>query len=61
LVPGFTEKYQVHDLVYYDIGDDIKSAIGREKQLKKWNRKWKIELIEKNNPKWDDLYNRLIN
>jgi len=61
LVPGFTEKYQVHDLVYYDIGDDIKSAIGREKQLKKWNRKWKIELIEKDNPKWKDLANDWYN
>ncbi|MCX6723645.1 MAG: GIY-YIG nuclease family protein [Candidatus Staskawiczbacteria bacterium] len=56
LVDGFTKKYNVHNLVYYKETSDVKSAIGREKQLKKWNRKWKLELIEKENPNWKDLY-----
>jgi putative endonuclease len=47
---GFTQKYDVHSLVYFEVADDIHSAIRREKQIKKWNRAWKIELIEKNNP-----------
>lgn len=59
LVDGFTKKYQVHSLVYYEVTNDIESAIRREKQLKKWKRKWKIELIEKNNPIWKDLYDDL--
>jgi len=60
LTEGFTKKYQVHNLVYYEIVQDIESAIKREKQLKKWDRKWKLELIEKNNPEWNDLYNQII-
>ena len=56
IIDGFTKKYNIHKLVYYEITDDIESAIRREKQLKKWNRKWKINLIEKNNPEWIDLY-----
>ena len=52
---GFTDKYKVHHLVYYETTGDIESAIQREKQLKKWNRKWKLELIEKMNPEWNDL------
>ena len=60
LVEGFTKKYQVHTLAYYEIADSIESAITREKQIKKWNRKWKLELIEKNNPNWKDLYQDLI-
>ena len=56
LVEGFTKKYTVHQLVYYEETSDIKSAIEREKRLKKWERKWKIELIEKHNPQWKDLY-----
>ncbi len=59
LIEGFTKKYNIHDLVYYEEYDDIELAIQREKNIKKWNRKWKIKLIEKDNPKWDDLYNRL--
>lgn len=59
LVEGFTKKYQVHMLVYFEESNDIISAIVREKQLKKWKRKWKIELIEKSNPAWKDLYNEL--
>jgi putative endonuclease len=57
--PGFTEKYHVHTLVYYEHAENIVSAIEREKQLKKWNRKWKLELIEKENPEWRDLYPEL--
>jgi putative endonuclease len=56
LVEGFTKKYGVHQLVYYEKTEEAKSAIQREKQLKKWNRSWKIELIEKMNPEWKDLY-----
>ena len=56
IIDGFTKKYSIHKLVYYEITDDIESAIRREKQLKKWNRKWKMNLIENSNPKWIDLY-----
>ncbi len=56
LVDGFTNKYHIHMLVYFEVTEDIDSAISREKQLKKWNRSWKIALIEKNNPEWLDLY-----
>jgi putative endonuclease len=60
LVEGFTKKYGVHKLVYYEQTESVYSAIQREKQLKKWNRSWKIELIEKLNPDWDDLYDKII-
>jgi len=60
LVEGFTHKYTVHNLVYFEVTESIESAIMREKQLKKWNRDWKIRLIEKNNPAWNDLYPELI-
>ena len=53
---GFTKKYFVKRLVYYEIFEDPSEGIKREKCLKKWNRKWKIELIEKYNPEWIDLY-----
>lgn len=53
---GFTKKYSVHRLVYFEVHQDVKEAITREKQIKKWNRAWKIQLIEKTNPHWDDLY-----
>ncbi len=59
LIEGFTQKYNIHMLVYYEQCDDIESAIIREKQLKKWNRRWKLELIEKENPRWRDLYEKL--
>jgi len=59
-VEGFTKQYGVHDLVYYEHTGDIESAIGREKQIKKWNRSWKKRLIEEFNPDWNDLYNSLI-
>jgi putative endonuclease len=55
-VPSFTEKYDVSVLVYFEQFDDAENAIKREKQLKKWNRAWKVRLIEENNPNWDDLY-----
>ena len=61
LIEGFTKKYNVHQLIYFEQTNDIESAIKREKQLKKWNRKWKLELIEKQNPKWNDLYEEIIN
>ena len=60
LIDGFTKKYGVHRLVYYEQYDDVVNAIQREKQLKKWNRQWKIELIEKENLEWKDLYLQLI-
>lgn len=59
LVEGFTSKYGVHMLVYYEVAGDIRSAITREKQLKKWNRGWKLRLIESFNPTWRDLYEDL--
>jgi len=55
ITEGFTKKYSVHLLVYYESYPDIKLAIEREKNLKKWNRSWKIQLIEKANPLWNDL------
>ena len=56
---SFTGKYNVNLLVYYEIFGSIREAIVREKQMKKWNREWKIKLIEKENPVWRDLYNDL--
>ena len=53
--PGFTNKYNVSTLVYYEIHEKIREAIKREKQMKKWKRRWKIELIESINPEWADL------
>jgi len=60
IVEGFTEKYDVDKLVYYEIHGTIGSAILREKQMKQWNRAWKIKLIEKDNIKWNDLYENLF-
>jgi len=56
LVEGFTKQYGVHTLVYYELHADMVNAMQREKQMKKWNRAWKIELIEKENPEWVDLW-----
>jgi putative endonuclease len=53
---GFTQKYKVHQLVYFEQHQEILAAITREKQLKKWNRAWKLALIEKANPDWRDLW-----
>jgi len=55
VVPGFTQRYGVSLLVWYEIHDDIDSAIVREKQIKGWNRAWKLRLIEKDNSGWNDL------
>jgi putative endonuclease len=54
--PGFTERYDVAKLVYFEQFDDPENAIKREKRIKKWNRAWKIRLIEEFNPNWEDLY-----
>jgi putative endonuclease len=56
---GFTRRYHVCLLVHFEVFRDIRDAILREKRLKKWNRAWKIELIEKTNPRWEDLYRQL--
>ena len=56
LVQGFTRRYGVHTLVWYEAHGNPSTAIHREKQIKKWNRAWKIRLIEEMNPNWDDLY-----
>ena len=55
LVEGFTKKYDVHQLVYYEVHLDIREVILREKRIKKWNRQWKINLIEQSNPHWINL------
>jgi putative endonuclease len=60
LVTGFTKKYNVHQLVYFEIHYDVREAILREKRLKKWCRNWKLNLIEKDNPNWLDLYYELV-
>ena len=59
-VPGFTAKYGVKLLVYYEVHESAESAIQREKQIKKWNRTWKLQLIEKNNPTWRDLFKEVV-
>src|SRR5437773_10896814 len=56
LVAGFTKKYHVHKLVYYEVHGDVNEAILREKQMKKWRRDWKINLIERDYPQWLDIY-----
>jgi putative endonuclease len=60
VVSGFSKQYNLDKLVYYEIHDTIELAIQREKQLKNWHRQWKIELIEKNNPNWNDLYESIV-
>jgi len=60
LIEGFTQKYGAHHLVWFELHEDINVAIAREKQLKRWNRAWKIRLIEKTNSGWNDLYDRLL-
>ncbi|AUD79607.1 endonuclease [Kangiella profundi] len=59
-VEGFTKKYEVHQLVYYEQHESSYSAIQREKRLKEWKRKWKLDLIEGMNPEWKDLYDEII-
>ena len=60
VIEGFTKKYHVHQLVYYEVHHDVKQGISREKRMKKWKRQWKIRLIEQFNPHWEDLYDSLI-
>jgi putative endonuclease len=59
IVPGFSAKYDVDRLVWYEAYGDVTGAIRREKQIKKWKRDWKIALIEADNPDWSDLYDRI--
>ncbi len=59
VIPGFTKKYNVNKLVYFEHFKNINDAIQREKQLKKWNRSWKNDLINKTNPKWIDLHKKI--
>jgi putative endonuclease len=60
VVEGFTKRYSVHDLVWFELHDSMESAIGREKLLKKWRRQWKLNLIESMNPYWRDLFPNLL-
>ena len=60
LVKGFTREYGVHILVYFEQIEDVEQAILTEKKIKRWRRKWKLELIEKQNPKWRDLYVEIL-
>ena len=60
-VEGFSKKYNVQKLVWFEQHENAESAIAREKQIKKWNRDWKIRLIEETNPYWNDLYPSIIN
>jgi putative endonuclease len=60
MVPGFTRQYGVHRLVWFDSTPDVRAAIAREKQIKKWRRAWKLDLIERSNPDWVDLYEGLL-
>jgi putative endonuclease len=60
LIGGFSKKYNVDRLVYYETTEDVESAILREKRLKKWKRQWKVELIEQKNPNWKDLYYEIV-
>ena len=59
LVEGFTKRYRVHSLVWFEATENVSAAILREKQIKKWSRRWKLELIEKENPRWLDLYDSI--
>jgi len=59
LVEGFTKTYSIKQLVWFEFHEDFLSAIAREKQLKKWNQLWKLELIEQFNPTWRDLWDEL--
>tara|TARA_B100001964_G_scaffold224301_1_gene271000 strand:- start:370 stop:657 length:288 start_codon:yes stop_codon:yes gene_type:complete len=60
MIDGFTKRYKVHKLVYYEETNDVNEALLREKRLKKWNRQWKLRLIEEANPYWKDLYEELV-
>ncbi len=60
MVEGFSKRYDVHRLVWYELHETMESAIQREKQMKEWKRKWKLELIESVNPEWQDIYYQII-
>jgi putative endonuclease len=60
MVEGFTKRYGVHQLVWYELHESMESAIEREKRLKEWKRKWKMGLIESINPNWEDLYQTIV-
>jgi putative endonuclease len=60
LIPGFSARYDVKRLVWFETYEDIRDAIAREKDIKKWRREWKINLIERDNPEWLDLYRELV-
>ncbi len=60
LAEGFTKRYKVHHLVWYELHETMESAIQRERQMKEWKRKWKLGLIEKMNPTWKDLYDDIV-
>ena len=59
IIEGFTQKYNVKTLVFYEVHDNVESAIAREKRIKKWRRAWKLQLIEKMNPQWNDLFEEI--
>ena len=59
LIDGFTKRYKVHHLVYFEETSDVRSALQREKHMKIWKREWKIRLVQQMNPDWDDLYDTL--
>jgi len=60
LVEGFTKRYNLHQLVWYELHESMESAISREKRLKEWKRSWKLNLIESTNPDWHDLYDSIV-
>ncbi|MFD1007253.1 GIY-YIG nuclease family protein [Oceanisphaera ostreae] len=59
-VPGFTTRYRLNKLVYFEMLDDMYAAISREKQLKNWKREWKVELVEQKNEQWRDLWDEIV-
>lgn len=60
MTEGFTKRYEIHRLVWYEIHETMESAILREKRMKDWKRAWKLDLIEKFNPEWRDLYETIV-
>ncbi|MBL0162405.1 MAG: GIY-YIG nuclease family protein [Xanthomonadales bacterium] len=60
VVDGFSNRYRVHDLVWFEVHETMESAIRREKAIKEWKRKWKVDLIETINPYWRDLYSEIL-
>ena len=60
LIDGFSKRYAVHRLVYYELHQNMENAISGEKQLKKWRRAWKLRLIEEQNPEWEDLWHKIL-